>query len=148
MARRVAERADDSVLYLYAVTKSGAGDPPQLRGVDGQARIEAIACAGLTCWISRVSASRDASLRKTVPRRAGNVSRDSAIAATARWWRTLTTASQSRSSRRFEKLSPNSEEDTRLIQQVKPAQAIASILACPSTPRSCGGSPAPDFVTA
>ncbi len=52
MARRVAERADDSVLYLYAVTKSGAGDPPQLRGVDGQARIEAIACAGLTCWIS------------------------------------------------------------------------------------------------
>src|SRR5213594_404951 len=83
----------------------------------------------------RMSASRDASLRKTVPRRAGNVSRDSAIAATARWWRTLTTASQSRSSRRFEKLSPNSEEDTRLIQQVKPAQAIASILACPSTPR-------------
>src|SRR5437016_3182022 len=57
MARRVAERADDSVLYLYAVTKSGAGDPPQLRGVDGQARIEAIACAGLTCWISRVSSS-------------------------------------------------------------------------------------------
>src|SRR5206468_6205889 len=57
MARRIAERADDSVLYLYAVTKSGAGDPPQLRSVDGQARIEAIACAGLTCWISRVSSS-------------------------------------------------------------------------------------------
>src|SRR5437764_15457970 len=57
MARRVAERADDSVLYLYAVTKSGAGDPPQLRGVDGQARIEAIACAGLICWIIRVSSA-------------------------------------------------------------------------------------------
>src|SRR5256885_2923805 len=57
MARRVAERADDSGLYLYAGTKFGAGDPPQLRGVDGQARIEAIACAGLTCWISRVSSS-------------------------------------------------------------------------------------------
>jgi hypothetical protein len=57
MARRVAERADDLVLYLYAVTKSGAGDPPPVRGVDGQARIEAISSAGLTCWISRVPSS-------------------------------------------------------------------------------------------
>ena len=54
MARKV---AGDLVLYLYAVTKSGIGDTPQVRGVDGEARIEAIPCAGLTCWISRVPAA-------------------------------------------------------------------------------------------
>ena len=54
MARKV---AGDLVLYLYAVTKSGTGDTPQVRGVDGEARIEAIPCAGLTCWISRVPAA-------------------------------------------------------------------------------------------
>lgn len=57
MARKVAQRRGDLVLYLYAVTKSGSGETPQLRGVDGEARVESIDCGGLTCWISRVPAA-------------------------------------------------------------------------------------------
>src|SRR5437763_14955732 len=143
MARRVAERADDSVLYLYAVTKSGAGDPPQLRGVDGQARIEAIACAGLTCWISRVSSSE---FGESFSKRLEDL--DWLAVVSVRHQRAVAAIAESRDTLPARLgtvfLSEASlEADTRLIQQVKPAQAIASILACPSTPRSCGGSPAP-----
>jgi Gas vesicle synthesis protein GvpL/GvpF len=46
--------AADPVLYLYGLTKN-AEPPPQTPGVDDIARIESINCAGLVCWISRVS---------------------------------------------------------------------------------------------
>ncbi len=41
------------VLYLYAIART-AGEAPKHPGVDGAARVEAVPCAGLTCWISRV----------------------------------------------------------------------------------------------
>lgn len=44
----------DTVLYLYGVTKNPE-QAPQTPGVDDVARIESINCAGLVCWISRVS---------------------------------------------------------------------------------------------
>lgn len=42
------------LLYLYGIS----GEAPELRleGVDGRARVEAIPCAELICWVSRVDA--------------------------------------------------------------------------------------------
>src|SRR5436305_5173055 len=45
-----------NVLYLYGISE-GQVPPPSLAGVDGAATIEAVPCAGLVCWISRVAAS-------------------------------------------------------------------------------------------
>jgi len=42
------------VLYLYGITRSGKGSIPKLAGVDGGASVEAVPCAGLVCWTSRV----------------------------------------------------------------------------------------------
>jgi len=53
----VRPRQADTVLYLYGITKSPASKPPQVRGVDDVARIEAITCNSLVCWVSRVPAS-------------------------------------------------------------------------------------------
>ncbi|HYT23850.1 MAG TPA: GvpL/GvpF family gas vesicle protein, partial [Candidatus Polarisedimenticolia bacterium] len=56
MARTMTERQPDSVVYLYGVTKPPVGNSPQVPGVDGESKIEALDCAGLICWISRVPA--------------------------------------------------------------------------------------------
>ena len=53
MAARVAQNADH-VLYLYGVTEGKIAFSGTL-GVDGSSSVEAIRCAGLVCWISRVS---------------------------------------------------------------------------------------------
>jgi hypothetical protein len=49
--------AGAAIIHLYGVTK-GPGPSAQLfrrlKGVDGAARVEAVACAGLVGWISRV----------------------------------------------------------------------------------------------
>lgn len=58
MEHKVAERAGDLVLYLYGITKSDTGAVPEVYGVDGKARIEALNCSGLTCWVSRVPAEQ------------------------------------------------------------------------------------------
>src|SRR5689334_17181256 len=55
MATRVKPHRRESVLYLYGVTKGGPLTVPKVSGVDGESPIEAIKCAGLICWISRVS---------------------------------------------------------------------------------------------
>ncbi len=53
MASRVIPRTSDKALYLYGITQA-AVDPPRSPGVDGVAPVEAVSCAGLTCWISLV----------------------------------------------------------------------------------------------
>jgi hypothetical protein len=55
MARRVDPDLGDSVIYLYGVSRS-AGAAPSVTGVDGKSKIQAIDCAGLVCWVSRVAA--------------------------------------------------------------------------------------------
>ena len=52
-----AELNSNRVLYFYGVTESRAGNPIQKPGVDLQSKIEPVDCEGLTCWISRVSAT-------------------------------------------------------------------------------------------
>ena len=58
MARAVKSRKSapvpDTVLYLYGITKISDANP-QVRGVDDVSPIEPIPCAGLVCWVSRVS---------------------------------------------------------------------------------------------
>jgi hypothetical protein len=54
MARRVKPKPDDKVLYLYGITKA-SGSAASVGGVDDVAAVETITCAGLVCWISRVS---------------------------------------------------------------------------------------------
>src|SRR5438045_9590658 len=54
MARTMTGRQPDSVVYLYGVTKPPVSNSPQVPGVDGESTIEALDCAGLICWISRV----------------------------------------------------------------------------------------------
>lgn len=50
------KRRDERVLYLYGVTRAGRRAPAaaSLVGVDGSAPVEALACDGLLCWVSRV----------------------------------------------------------------------------------------------
>lgn len=45
------------VLYLYAISQKGGltAEPAAIEGIDGEARVEAVACEGQLCWISRVS---------------------------------------------------------------------------------------------
>lgn len=47
----------NNVLYLYGITKAPPGKEPRVRGIDDEAKIEAIIDDGLVCWVSRVSAS-------------------------------------------------------------------------------------------
>jgi Gas vesicle synthesis protein GvpL/GvpF len=54
MKPKQAKAQDESVLYLYGITKSSEA-VPQVAGVDDVAKIETVPCAGLVCWISRVS---------------------------------------------------------------------------------------------
>jgi hypothetical protein len=53
MATRVAPEIT-RVVYLYGITKKQPSTP-KLTGVDSTSPVEAIRCAGLVCWISRVS---------------------------------------------------------------------------------------------
>ncbi len=48
-----AAKAGARFLYLYGISRSGAMKP-QAAGVDGTSPVEAVPCAGLACWISRV----------------------------------------------------------------------------------------------
>ncbi len=43
-----------TVIYLYGIT-SKPGDLGEVTGVDGVSRVTALECAGLFCWVSRVS---------------------------------------------------------------------------------------------
>jgi hypothetical protein len=54
MATGVKSKNAAQVLYLYGITQGGKADIAQLAGVDGRAAVEAMPCAGLACWISRV----------------------------------------------------------------------------------------------
>jgi hypothetical protein len=45
---------DAPVLYLYGVTKTSVAPTRKISGVDGEARIATIRCAGLVCWVSEV----------------------------------------------------------------------------------------------
>ena len=50
-------QAPATVIHLYAVTMAPGPSPDlfrRLRGVDGAAPVERLACAGLICWVSRV----------------------------------------------------------------------------------------------
>lgn len=53
MANRV-KAGDDRVLYLYGITRT-SHKIPAVVGVDDSSPIETVTCAGLTCWVSRVS---------------------------------------------------------------------------------------------
>jgi hypothetical protein len=53
--KKSASARPSKVLYVYAIAHA-AGEPPKHPGVDGAARVEAVPCAGLTCWLSRVDA--------------------------------------------------------------------------------------------
>lgn len=41
-------------LYLYGITQHAGKKPVRAPGVDGDAPVEALPCAGFVCWISRV----------------------------------------------------------------------------------------------
>ena len=50
------ELTSDRVLYFYGVTASCPENSVQQRGVDLRSQVDPIACEGVTCWVSRVSA--------------------------------------------------------------------------------------------
>lgn len=52
MADRVSTQP---AIYLYGITLSAPKKPVRALGVDGEATVEPIPCAGFFCWISRVS---------------------------------------------------------------------------------------------
>jgi hypothetical protein len=54
MATSLKSRSRTSVLYLYGITAEGEGALPGVAGVDASAPVEAVPCAGLLCWASRV----------------------------------------------------------------------------------------------
>lgn len=54
MATGLKSRESSRVLYLYGITREGEGIVSGLTGVDAGAEVEAVSCAGLVCWISRV----------------------------------------------------------------------------------------------
>jgi hypothetical protein len=54
MATSLKSRDSNRVLYLYGITRKGEGVLPGINGVDAAASVEAVACAGLVCWTSRV----------------------------------------------------------------------------------------------
>src|SRR5688572_16157931 len=51
-----ARAATDRVLYLYGITQLRTERAEvSAPGIDGAAGVEAMMCAGLTCWVSRVN---------------------------------------------------------------------------------------------
>lgn len=54
MASRLESSGSPTVLYLYGITAKLSAFS-NLVGVDGQAKVEPVDCAGLVCWISLVS---------------------------------------------------------------------------------------------
>jgi gas vesicle protein GvpL/GvpF len=51
-----ARAAADQVVYLYGITKPLPDDAAVTStGIDGLAVVEPVSCAGMTCWVSRVS---------------------------------------------------------------------------------------------
>ncbi len=48
---------DAPVLYLYGVTKTSIAPTRKISGVDGEATIATVRCAGLVCWVSEVPQS-------------------------------------------------------------------------------------------
>ena len=54
MATALKSRGSNRVLYLYGITREGDGAVPGITGVDAAASVEAVPCAGLVCWTSRV----------------------------------------------------------------------------------------------
>ena len=54
MATGLKARDSNRVLYLYGITRQGEGTVPGITGVDAVAAVEAVPCAGLVCWTSRV----------------------------------------------------------------------------------------------
>ena len=54
MANGLKSRDQGRVLYLYGITREGKGTLVGLAGVDAGAAVEAVPCAGLVCWVSRV----------------------------------------------------------------------------------------------
>lgn len=54
MATGLKSRDSDRVFYLYGITREGEGTVPGIIGVDATASVEALPCAGLVCWTSRV----------------------------------------------------------------------------------------------
>jgi Gas vesicle synthesis protein GvpL/GvpF len=55
MATGLKSRDNNRVLYLYGITREGEGAVPGITGVDAAATVEAVPCAGLVCWTSRVN---------------------------------------------------------------------------------------------
>ena len=55
MASGVKKTDKDTVLYLYGISQSAQQPTRTLAGVDGKAAVEQVPCAGMMCWISRVS---------------------------------------------------------------------------------------------
>lgn len=51
---RARTAAADRALYFYGITQTGGGKAVSAEGVDGAARVEAVPCGGLVCWVSRV----------------------------------------------------------------------------------------------
>lgn len=47
----------EAVLYLYGITQGKPRFHLRSKGVDGEAEVEAVPCAGLVCWVSRVDAA-------------------------------------------------------------------------------------------
>ncbi len=44
----------EQAIYLYGITQDAGKKPVRAPGVDGEAAVQALPCAGFTCWISRV----------------------------------------------------------------------------------------------
>jgi Gas vesicle synthesis protein GvpL/GvpF len=55
MASGVKKTGQDKVLYLYGISRSAEEPSRKVAGVDDKAAVEQVRCAGMTCWISRVS---------------------------------------------------------------------------------------------
>jgi Gas vesicle synthesis protein GvpL/GvpF len=53
-AKPKAKSEADGLLYLYGISQA-AGDKTAQVGIDGVGRVESIRCAGLVCWVTRVS---------------------------------------------------------------------------------------------
>jgi hypothetical protein len=55
MASGVKKTGQDKVLYLYGISRGGKEPARTFAGVDDKAAVEQLPCAGMMCWISRVS---------------------------------------------------------------------------------------------
>lgn len=55
MAAGVKKTDPEKVIYLYGISQSAEETTRPVAGVDGKAAVEHVPCAGMMCWISRVS---------------------------------------------------------------------------------------------